>query len=237
MSQDVHSLAGAYALDALDDVERQLFERHLASCGACSAEVDEFLLTTSRLGSAVAVAPPPAMRNRVLAAVDTTRQRPPLPARAVPAAQRLRRLAAPLAAAAVAAVLTFVAASVLDADRDPGPRPSDVLAEILAEPDARTVALDSTGEFVGTVVTAPTAQRALLTLSGLQERPGEVYVVWTEREGELVRAGELAAEADGEAATLVLEAADNVASVAVTREPPGDGTAPAGPIVAQAALE
>jgi len=53
VSQDVHNLAGAYALDALDEVERLLFERHLASCAACRAEVDEFRLTASRLGAAV----------------------------------------------------------------------------------------------------------------------------------------------------------------------------------------
>ena len=235
MSQDVHNLAGAYALDALDEVERLLFERHLASCAACRAEVDEFRLTASRLGAAVAVVPPPVMRDRVLTAVDTTRQRPPLTARTVPA-RRLPRIAAPLAAAAVAAVLTFVAASLLDAEGDE-PRPSDVLAEVLAEPEARTLALDTTGEFVGSVVTAPTAQRAVLTLSGLQERPGEVYVIWTEREGELIREGELCAQADGGATTLVLDAADTVSSVAVTREPPGDGTAPAGPIMAQVALQ
>jgi len=236
VTQDVHTLAGAYALDALDDVERHLFERHLASCATCSAEVEEFLLTTSRLGAAVAEPPPPAMRERVLAAVDTTRQRQPLPARAATRAPRLRRFAAPLAAAAVAAVLAFVAASVLDGG-EAAPQPSDVLAEVLAEPEAETVALDSTGEFMGSVVTAPTAPRALVTLSGLREQPGEVYVVWTEREGALVREGELSAQADGEATTLVLEGAGTVSGVAVSREPPGGGAAPAGPIVAQVTLD
>ena len=38
MSQDVHSLAGAYALDALDD--DAVVERHLDSCDA-AADVDD----------------------------------------------------------------------------------------------------------------------------------------------------------------------------------------------------
>ena len=38
-SDDIHALSGAYAVDALDDVERAEFERHLASCAACREEV------------------------------------------------------------------------------------------------------------------------------------------------------------------------------------------------------
>src|SRR5918997_984458 len=36
---DIHALSGAYAVDALDDVERAGFERHLTGCAACRAEV------------------------------------------------------------------------------------------------------------------------------------------------------------------------------------------------------
>ena len=36
---DIHALSGAYAVDALDDLERAGFERHLAGCAACRAEV------------------------------------------------------------------------------------------------------------------------------------------------------------------------------------------------------
>ncbi|MBU2075761.1 MAG: zf-HC2 domain-containing protein, partial [Actinobacteria bacterium] len=37
---DVHALSGAYAVDALDDIERAQFERHLVECAECRAEVD-----------------------------------------------------------------------------------------------------------------------------------------------------------------------------------------------------
>ena len=39
---DPHLLTGAYALDALDDVERAGVERHLRGCAECAAEVAEF---------------------------------------------------------------------------------------------------------------------------------------------------------------------------------------------------
>ena len=37
--RDIHALSGAYAVDALDDIERAQFERHLAECPACTSEV------------------------------------------------------------------------------------------------------------------------------------------------------------------------------------------------------
>jgi hypothetical protein len=36
---DIHTLAGAYALNAIDDMDRARFDRHLAECPACAAEV------------------------------------------------------------------------------------------------------------------------------------------------------------------------------------------------------
>ena len=39
---DIHALSGAYAVDALDDDERELFEQHLAVCPECRAEVRSF---------------------------------------------------------------------------------------------------------------------------------------------------------------------------------------------------
>ena len=36
---DIHALSGAYAVDALDDIERAHFERHLRDCDTCRAEV------------------------------------------------------------------------------------------------------------------------------------------------------------------------------------------------------
>ena len=38
---DVHKLTGAYAMDALDELERARFEQHLATCEDCRAEVAE----------------------------------------------------------------------------------------------------------------------------------------------------------------------------------------------------
>ena len=48
---DIHALVGAYALDAVDDLERVAFERHLQACESCRAEVDELRETAGSLAS------------------------------------------------------------------------------------------------------------------------------------------------------------------------------------------
>jgi anti-sigma-K factor RskA len=71
---DPHLLTGAYALDALDDVERAAVERHLRGCSECAEEVAEFREVGSWLAGRVAAAPPPEMKDRVLALARETRQ-------------------------------------------------------------------------------------------------------------------------------------------------------------------
>ena len=74
---DLHTLSGAYAADALDPVERDVFERHLETCDSCQAEVRELQATTARLAVGVSATPPAALRDRVLAEVGRTRQLSP----------------------------------------------------------------------------------------------------------------------------------------------------------------
>jgi Anti-sigma-K factor rskA, C-terminal len=71
---DVHGLAGAYALDALTDVERAAFARHAAECEVCAREVAELREVTARMAEADRAVPPPRLRRAVLAEVSGTRQ-------------------------------------------------------------------------------------------------------------------------------------------------------------------
>jgi len=74
-----HVLTGSYVLDALPEPERKEFERHLPQCSSCDEEVIGLRETAARLATPKALLPPPAMRDRVLAATYRTRQLPPLP--------------------------------------------------------------------------------------------------------------------------------------------------------------
>ncbi|MFP4234522.1 MAG: anti-sigma factor domain-containing protein [Nitriliruptoraceae bacterium] len=74
---DLHTLTGAYAVDALDDTERAVFEAHLEVCLPCAQEVRELQETAARLGGAAVAAVPSDLKARVLAEIDATRQERP----------------------------------------------------------------------------------------------------------------------------------------------------------------
>ena len=112
---DLHTLTGSYALDALQGEELDEFERHLNHCSSCATEIRGLRATAARLSMAAAERPPAAMRGRVLALAERTRQLPPLtderPARRGTSRQvrRARRVWFPRISVAVAAVATAVA--------------------------------------------------------------------------------------------------------------------------------
>ncbi len=108
---DIHALSGAYAIDALDDIERAQFERHLAECAECRAEVESLREAGGLLAEAVATAPPPSLRDKVLADIATVR---PLPPVTEPATRQRRRFRpAALVAAAAAVIALGVGAAVV----------------------------------------------------------------------------------------------------------------------------
>ncbi|HET6967780.1 MAG TPA: anti-sigma factor [Ornithinibacter sp.] len=78
MSPDLHHLSGAYAVDALDEAERESFEQHLAVCADCRAEVAELSATAHHLSSLSEATPPPALRASVLHGITRVRPLPPL---------------------------------------------------------------------------------------------------------------------------------------------------------------
>ena len=81
--QELIDSAASYALDALDGEERVAFESHLAGCARCQSEVAAYREVAGALAHAVPsadVAPPPALRDRILR--DAHQVRPIAAARA-----------------------------------------------------------------------------------------------------------------------------------------------------------
>jgi anti-sigma factor RsiW len=58
LDEQVHTLIGPYALDAVTDTERAAVERHLARCPTCTQEVAELRATAARLADTAATDPP-----------------------------------------------------------------------------------------------------------------------------------------------------------------------------------
>ena len=74
---DLHTLAGAYVLDAVTAEERARFAAHLAGCAECREEVGELREAAARLGTAQAVRPRPELREQAINAAY--RHRPARP--------------------------------------------------------------------------------------------------------------------------------------------------------------
>ena len=56
---EIHALSGAYAVDALDHIERCTSSEHLATCPACRTEVDCLREAAALLAETTAAEPPP----------------------------------------------------------------------------------------------------------------------------------------------------------------------------------
>jgi anti-sigma factor RsiW len=105
---DVRDLAPELALGSLDGAVRAEVLVHIAHCPACRADVRDLADVVDGLAAlAPAVEPPPALAERVLAAI---RNESPAPAASAPARRRRRLL--PVAAAAVVAALLGVAGTL-----------------------------------------------------------------------------------------------------------------------------
>lgn len=179
MDIDVHALTGAYAVDALDELERVRFERHLETCSDCVAEVRSFTETTSRLGAAQAMTPPPALRAAVLEEIGRTRQVSPQGShrRAPDVVVRSSRWLA-VAAAGLLVAAAGLGGLAVDATRDAS-RSADVasvVTSVLTDPD-RTV---TDADFAGGRAAVVTAGDEVVVLAdGVAAPPSDsVYVLW-----------------------------------------------------------
>lgn len=78
MTESLHFLSGAYAVDALDDLERVRFESHLGTCEDCREEVASLQITAAVLGGSATTPPPSDLRGDVLSAITKVRPLPPI---------------------------------------------------------------------------------------------------------------------------------------------------------------
>lgn len=213
---DVHTLAGAYVLDALDDVERAAFERHLDECESCALEVAEFAATAAQLSHATSAEPPAELREAVLAQIARTPQ-----ASRTRARRERRSWSWPelgwrrwTAVVAVAGALVVGAGGLgyvvqeqrVQQEQERAAAVESRAAEIeavLTAPDAAVFREPASDSGTVTVIRSQQRDEAVVVLATLPDPSADqAYQLWLGTDGELVSAGVLEAGA-GSSATLV----------------------------------
>jgi anti-sigma-K factor RskA len=223
-NDDLHQLAGPYALGALDADEDERFQAHLAECTACQDEVREFAAVRDQLGQGVAEPAPAHLREQVLARAAATPQLPPqLDARRRSTRRRTAVVRGVLAAAAaVVLVVGGLAYANVRSDREA----ADDLLAILSAPDADTVPLTGEDDARLRVVWSPALGEGVL-LAGDLAPPGSDhdYQLWM-LEGEEAVPGITFEPDDGRVQERFDVTAPNFDAMAVTIEPDGGSDQP-----------
>ncbi|WP_424534306.1 anti-sigma factor [Sphaerisporangium viridialbum] len=235
MRPDPHTLAGAYALDAIDDeLERRRFEEHLTGCAECAEEIATLVETAARLGQAAAVEPPAELRRQVMARIGQVRHLPP--AVVAPAPRRRRPAgwrtwsAAVTTVAAVAATVVFGVATVRVQDRlEQAEQANRQVSAVLGAADAR-LATATTDGGRGTVVVSRSQGRLVFVAAGLAPLPdGRAYQLWQIAPGRIRSAGLLSTDSGGERMAMVTAPAPGATKLGVTIEPVGGSAQPTSP--------
>lgn len=243
-SDDEHLLVGAYAVDAVDEIERVRFERHLQTCESCAQELPELREALARVGSAEASGPPAGMRAAVLARVANTRQVLPPVSAGRPATGSVstgagrdirsprRRSLNLLAAAAV--VLGVVAGGAglytyqQNQDADIVTAQAKEVNAVVTAPDARLKSLTFDDGAKAAVITSAQKGQAVLLARDVPALPADrVYQSWTlDAAGNATPAGTWAPGTDGSAAVPLQGYERSTAAIAVTVEPTGGSAQP-----------
>jgi anti-sigma-K factor RskA len=257
-----HTLAGAYAMDALSPQDRAGFERHLAGCEDCAQEIASLREATARLATATAVTPPPGLKERVLAAAAVTRQQPPAEsdARSRAAARnpallglvaRLRsaalwpwrvRLAAAAGALAVVAVLGVavvfgVANGSMRQQLDQAQSSSQQIAAVLTAKDAVLRTNPVSGGGTATIVMSHSRHALVFTAVGLRALPSSRgYELWLVGPAGDRPVGMLPAGRHGMTGPVIASGLRRGDHLVLTAEPAGGSSRPDAPMMLDVVL-
>jgi hypothetical protein len=199
----LHTLVGAYVMDAVPEADRVAFERHLGGCEQCREEVRGLREATARLATAAAIEPRPGLREDTLLAASRLRQLPPVvptepgAGRAGPLKRwRARSLRASsvrqswlttATAAAVAFAILFGGAAIglglhltsMQHRLTAAERRDRAIAAVLGAPDARTMTAQAKTGGTATVVMSPQARALVFTADRLPGLPAsKAYELW-----------------------------------------------------------
>jgi len=257
MKREAHTLAGAYAMDAISEPDRAQFEAHLARCEECAQEIASLREATARLAGATAVTPPPGLKERVMAAAVMTRQQPPVTSDAEPPARTagaalarpgawLRSLAGrgwrvrlAVAAGAVAAVIVLGAAVVFGVSSgtmrqqlNQAQLSSQQIAAVLTAHDAIMMTGTVAGGGTATIVMSHARHALVFTATGLRPLPAsrgyELWLIGTDGDRAVAMLRPGSNQMTGPVIASGLRSGDQLA---LTAEPAGGSNRPTTPMM------
>jgi anti-sigma-K factor RskA len=231
---DIHQLAAAYALNAVDERERAEFEAHYPTCAICRPEVAGFRETLSKVATSVAVEPPRSLKSSVMADIATTRQLSPLlPNSVVELATHRRNGHRMVRALSIAAALIVVAvgAYVVGRQSDNSNDYANEAAAVFAKPDILSTNLTGTGTGSFKVAWSFSSNKAVVVGDGLPDPgPGRAYELWL-IDGTGAHAVRLLDKAEGEKVRRVVTVSGKPTKWAVTVEPEAGVDLATGPVI------
>ncbi len=223
MTNELHSSAGAYALDALDADEQAAFEKHLDECADCGAEVKGFLATTARIAEASGQAPSPALKTQVMRSIAHTVQERPV---VTSLADRRKRRLLPRIALVAAGLLTALSIAGYVSERN---QAGDLEAEraavikIMSSDDAAITKATMSNGGTAQLIASKENNKAVVVTDNLPKlKDGRVYQLWMITGDEPTSAGLI--DAGSNIATM--NGVDTVEQVALTVEPSGGSKSP-----------
>ncbi len=238
---DPHTLAGAYALDALSETDRAAFERHLGACDSCRHEASSLREAAGHLAEATAVVPPPRLREQVLAEAARTRQQPPPVTEAQNAPRSwlgFTRPTAPRLSVAIAGVCMLIALGLgaLTLTTQHRLRVEEAhngqIAAVMNAPDADIMTVRARTHGSATVVMSHAAHALVLTTVRLPALPTtECYQVWLMGPHRDRSAGVLPTAHQGMTAPMVVSGLANGDRLGLTVEAAGGAKHPDSPPV------
>ncbi len=218
---ELHTLSGAYAIDALSAEEAAAFRTHLDTCVACCEEVRELRAAAARMGASEALVPPDDLKVRVLEAADRTPQLPPK-VTSIDAARSRGWMPKLLTAAAAVVLIAGAVFGIGQLQGDDTVPLAAGVSQVFTAPDAHTAEV-KTPQGVLRVATSPSkGEMAVDTrdLAPLDDK--HVYQLWAIVDGAMTSAG-LVEDKDA-GAHMAMPAKGT--QVAITVEPAGGSEEP-----------
>jgi len=209
---------GAYVLDALPELEAEVFERHMLRCDDCREQVERLQPSVDALPRAVPQVPaPPGLKSRLMADVRADVAEEAARDRAARRRFSWRPSLTWAAAAASAVVVAFAAYGVYELAQGSSEQTVSAMVDTHRLAQNASAKLDVLDD----------GDQAILHVEGLPSPgPGRVYQVWLKRGERFEPVSAFNVDAKGSGSAAIPQGTHGADAVMVTRERAGGATMP-----------